>query len=585
MTDTTDHIRTLNYKYSPTFTAAKMHQFFQKYWGELNIPMIIGCLGPPESGKSVAVIQMLNMVKWAMPEVKNRTTGERERHSKIGICRDTTRQIRDGPYNTMKQGWFPVEFGRINNTTSGANAPIEGTLRVPKADGSTCVVQLQGIIFGDDVEGAKERLKSVEFTCVYANEIQSLPPDVLDILMERVGRYPGGEQGKSKAKLVIVDYNMPPEGSWCEHLHEDNAIYTESTPMGYKINHDLTLMGYNADTQKHDVRTGKVLDDVLHEGVNYIQMIFTQPPAALKIEVGKNRNGEPIYEYHANPNAEVPPHGRASPYPALIAQGINRGRQRDIERELCLLPVAAMDKKAVYGDQFDTASMVLTPYYPADPECFTLVGSDTSGNNPAMVIFQLTTYGWVQVMELCETDGTFKGLMDKLDEVSGDTPESKALFSKDRMLIVCDPANAKDTWTNLTPVQHLRNRGYCAITAKTNSIELRIDNARSRLLSAIEAGHNVRIPPHLYFSATCVNTVQALYRGHVYRRVMGQAEGSFSYRPNKHTKYSHYADSFEYAALQLSTLLLGDNLARTIDAIQRFRDKYNGAGNYTINIA
>lgn len=592
--------RTLNYKYSPTETVRKMHEFLEKYWIKQNLPLVIGCLGPPESGKSVGVIQMLNMVKWSMPEVINEQTGRREKHSKIGICRDTVKQIRDGPYNTMKQGWFPVDevFGKINNATSGSNAPIEGTLEIPTVGGETCVVQLQGIIFGDNIEDAKERLKSVEFTCVYINEIQSLPPDVINLMMERVGRYPGGSLGTAKAKLVIIDYNMPPEGSWCEHLHMKNAVYTAENPMGYRIMPDLGLRRYNLETLAHDIDEGLTLDDVVEtQEVTYIQYIFMQPPAAFEVPVGKSRNGEVIYQYVANPDAEVPPHGRGSPYPALIAQAINRGQERDVKRELCLLPVPPLNDKPVYGEQMYKADAILDPYYPAGGYNFTLAGSDTSGNNPAIVFYQLTPHGWILVRELCVTSGTFKDLMDRMDEFCGETPQSGKEISKDRMIIICDPANAKDAWTGLDPISHLRNRGYYAVPASTNRRQYRIDNARMRILAGhVEPEPDTEaptegqvllttgaikaraLPDRVWYSKSCRMTVEALTKGHVYKKVAGEGEGTFHFIPNKHTAYSHYADSNEYAMLGLTDILHEDSIERTIDDITQFRNWNNGGG-------
>lgn len=581
------NVKTLKYTYTPTKTVYEMHQFVNKYWVEHNLNVIVGCKGSPESGKSVGAVQIMNMIKWNMPAVPDPDTGQPTKYSRIGICRATVAQIRESIWRTMNQGWFPTHFGRTTNTSSTANAPVSGHYRIPHPKGENIIhdVEVQGIYFGDDVEKSIERLKSVEFTAIYANEIQGLPPDIIKTLFERTGRYPSGDKGTSRARLVFVDYNQPPEGAWCVNFHEQNAVYTEKNTDGYRIDENFMLYEKDPVREGQWIPIGKHLDDVLDEGVIFIQYTFVQPPAALKVKIGEGDGRKPIYDYILNPNAEVPPTGKPNPYPALIAQYKNAKNYRDLERELCLLEVEPLDRKPVYGEYFDAERHIIENGWRAKPERFTIAGFDSSGMNPAIVLFQLTQHGWVITDSLYREGATLPELIQSLNSMTTEEGGAFGGYSKDRILISGDPANAKNQWTGLTPIQHFRKAGYYSVVAPTNAIDLRIDALRERLqyplMEYIESNDREagKMPGRLYVSNHVTAVIETLSKGHVYRRVAGAEPDVYHVRPDKRTKFSHYADAMEYGCLYINMIMQNHMLGDIIDRIKVFRDtvRYNAS--------
>ena len=114
-------------------------------------------------------------------------------------------------------------------------------------------------------------------------------------------------------------------------------------------------------------------------------------------------------------------------------------------------------------------------------------------------------------------------------------------YSTNTIIISCDPANAKDSYTGLSPSQHLQEHGFQVYMPKTNDPKTRI-RAVDLMLNKRAGG--------LIVSCNCRLLINALQGGYRYKklRVMGSVEEAYDPKPEKNN-YSHIADALQYAAL------------------------------------
>lgn len=447
--------------------------------------------GPPGSGKSVgSVIELLAIA------MRQEPTPEGIRPTKFGIVRSTYTRIERTTLDTLR-AWLPAKYTKITNSK-----PIKIHSRIPLPDGTIADIKFD--LMAIEHERDLTALDSYEATAIWLNEMIELPDGLVGKAGERVGRYPPAVMwGDGKPHItwygVIGDYNYPPKDHWLvNYLHEGE----------------------------------------LPEGT----MLYEQPPALL--EHIDPDTGETTYTI--NPEAENLAHlDGGKKYLIDLATYQKMGKHDLIQtRLLCRYGRAGGDGKAVFTNfdsEYHVADHKIEPMKYTD----TLISMDTSGIHPCALFWQNVRGRW-QI-----TDGIYgeeMGLEEFIDDVM--TPLITMRYAGCHIFTVCDPANARDGRTAITPTDLLNQRGLNAFVAPTNKFKERLQ-ACEILLNKRDKG-SVLISNHITL------LTDALGGGYQYRKLNAIGAGAvFSTQPIKN-KYSHWADAFQYGALHIITGIMSD---------------------------
>lgn len=447
--------------------------------------------GPPGSGKSVAgVIELLAIA------VRQEPTPDGIRPTKFGVIRSTYGELERTTLETLK-AWLPAKYTKINHSK-----PIRVRTRLPLPDGTTADMQFELIAIESVHDLSK--LDSYEATAIWLNEMTGLPMELVGKAGERVGRYPPSnmwDDGKNHCTFygVIGDYNYPSKDHW--------------------------LVSY------------------LHEGeLPSETMLYEQPPAL--VEYIDPDTGEATYQI--NPLAEnLINLDNGKKYMDDLSTYQRLGLYDMIQtRLLCRYGRAGGDGKRIFtnfDETYHVAEEKLEPHKFTD----TMISIDTSGIHPCALFWQNIRGKWLI------TDGIYgeeMGLEEFIDDVM--TPLITMRYAGCEVLCVCDPANARDARTAITPVDLLLDRGYKAITATTNKFKERLQ-ACEILLNKRDKGA-VAISPHVTL------LIDALDGGYQYKKLQAVGINTvFSTQPLKN-KYSHWADAFQYGALHITTGTMSD---------------------------
>jgi hypothetical protein len=209
--------------------------------------------GPIGSGTSSA-----SCYKIAMLAAEQTPGIDGIRRSRWAVVRNSYPDLKNTTVKTWLD-WFPEElYGRFN-----WGRPMEHVLRW--AD-----VELQMIFLALDDENDVRKLRSLELTGVWYNEVEYIPKAVFDEGESRTGRYPAVKDGGPTWCGVIADMNAPNEDHWL-------VMMTGEVPYPDEIPED----------ERH------------YWPANW--SYFVQPPALLEVF---GADGKTVVDYLDNPNAE-----------------------------------------------------------------------------------------------------------------------------------------------------------------------------------------------------------------------------------------------------------------------------------------
>jgi hypothetical protein len=167
-------------------------------------------------------------------------------------------------------------------------------------------------------------------------------------------------------------------------------------------------------------------------------------------------------------------------------------------------------------------------------------GFDSSGIHPAAVMLQLQNTRWCVIDELCGMEMGLEVFLQGFKDLL------KSRYQKcESVTISCDPANARDSYTGLSPASILQDAGFSVTIPRTNNPDTRI---------AAVAGMLNRNHGGLLVSSHCERLIAALAGDYRYKRhrLLGSVQAVYSNRPEKNES-SHVADALQYAALHLAT--------------------------------
>jgi hypothetical protein len=475
------------FEYVASPTGMKFHE------SDAPIKMIMGPFG---SGKSTCCAYDLLLTALAQPPGPDKV-----RYSRFGVLRASYPNLAQ----TTRRSILEVMPPGSGTITTG-NAPLRGlfTFRLPDRDGTSVQAEFElwSSLTGEDAE----KFKSSNWTAVWFNEATEVDFEVLTLASTRTNRYPPRHLGGCRWGGIIMDFNRPPHGHWLEGLFGREEMVLE----------------LGGETRRYPV------------------LSLTQPPAAFKKEddVG-------AVTYDVNPDAEnlTNLRGGTDFYAQQIALWLQNGRTDEIDRLYCLLdavPKAGRPVWPMFSERRHVASSRVEP----TPGAPLLIGCDTSGIHPAAVFMQFRDNRW------CVTDELY-GDREGLDVFmkSGLMHLSRMHYPGSRVTVSCDPANARDSFTGLSPTAHLARAGFEVTVPFTNRPATRV-SAVAQMLNVDIGG--LLISPH------CKILIEAMQggdgpRGYHYQRhrLRGSVDAVYSDAPEKNDA-SHMADALQYAALHVN---------------------------------
>lgn len=484
----------------PSVTTYKAYPTMAKFHGEYKLYNKRFVAGPPGSGKSVG-----NAFELFAIAMRQEPTPEGIRPTKFGIIRSTYGELERTTLETLK-AWLPAEYTKINHSK-----PIRVRTRLPLPDNTIADMQFELIA----IESAHDlgKLDSYEATAIWLNEMTGLPMELVGKAGERVGRYPPSnmwDDGKNHCTYygVIGDYNYPPKDHWLvSYLHEgdlppETMLYEQPSALIEHIDQETGKTSYTINPEAENLVN-------LGDGKKYLDDLYTYQRLGL--------------------------------YDMIQT------------RLLCQYGRAGGDGKRVFTNfdlDYHVAKEVLDPLKFTD----TLISMDTSGIHPCALFWQYVRGNWHI------TDGIYGDEMG-LEEFTDDVmiPLITMRYAGCHIACVCDPANARDARTAITPTDLLNERNLNAFTAPTNQFKARL-LACEELLNRRDKG------------ALCINPnvtllIDALSGGYQYRKLRAVGINTvFSTQPIKN-KYSHWADAFQYGALHITKGVISDedlDLARRL---------------------
>lgn len=439
-------------------------------------------IGPYGSGKSTLCVQHIVRQVAAMPAWFNG-----RRRARWAIVRNTSGEL----VSTTLQTWL-TWFGDLGDITKRQKPLLTYEHRFNDGHG---IIELDLIFIALDRPDDVRKIKSLELTGVYLNELSELPQNVLSHFKGRVnGRYPSRSFcSEPYWSGIIADTNPPDEDHWIFNDFEKDV-----TP-NYRIFHQPSglvedLNGFIKDAQGNYVQNIHA-DNVDHLSSDYYpKLAEKQSEGFIKVycggkyglvESGKRVYPEFNYDIHSVPRLD-----------------------------------------AIQGE----------PLY---------LGWDF-GLTPACVVVQLTARGQARSLkEYVAEDMGIKTFAKNIviPRLAIDFPYNKIGDSQG------DPsgANGDQIMEELSCIGELNALGIPTEAATTNDPTVRINSVRYFLNLMIDGQ-----PGFLISREGCPILVKGFMSGYHYKRVSISGDERYHDKPNKN-KYSHPHDGLQYRLMPFAS--------------------------------
>lgn len=447
---------------------------------------IRGIRSVPASGKSVMCLQ--ECLLWAVDQWPFNGV----RRTKFGIFRATYPALNQTTMKTVAH-WFPDDVWPIKKSV-----PASQMIKFSLADGTR--VEMELVFLALESEEDVRKLKSLELTGAWLNEVFEMDEVLVTTAYERTGRFPPAENDRYGVKIpktgakrrgVWMDTNSPGDDHWYKQ-------YEENPPKGWRF--------------------------------------YNQPAPLIRITERQPDGTIATVGWEDNPGAEniqnLP--GGYDYYRTQIP-GMKEALVRvNIENKYA----STFRGKAVYENFWlenehrlfweDTDSAVTGEV---------IVGTDTTGLNPGCV-FGIIEKGTLLVIdEIIAEDMPFEAFVESVL-----LPRVRTRYAQADLLFVCDPANPRDQRVGITPVNTLKKYGLKAITAPTNSFAPRF----SAVVHFLEKRNGFKV------TQNCTVTTDGFSGGYRYPRLqVSGATPMYGKQPVK-DKYSTAHDSLQYLCLYLT---------------------------------
>lgn len=496
-----------DFNYVPSPTGLRFHD------SDAFVKLIFGPYG---SGKTCMI---MNDAKFYC--LAQNPASDGVRYTRIGVIRGTYPELVSTTRESILEV-FPSQFGTIRM----GGAPLRGVYRFPVGDGPYdwvanrqpwqpgfgTIVQVEFMLVAIQTADDAEKIKSANWSFAIINEATSVDYEVITAVMGRVGRYPSQDMGGCSYAGLLIDTNQPPQGHYLLNMKahpEPNWEIFEQPPAAIKTEDDLGNVSYEVNPDAENLRNlgARARPDDFDEWTKEAQDHFLK---------------EKGMDYYRN----------------QIAAWKLEGRTDKIDSLFCMLDVPMRDGKPVWPN-FKYDVHVAKGEIEVVPFNDLIIGYDTSGIHPGAVFVQNNQGRWAILDELY---GDGMGLETFLEQAL--MPLVLHKYSTCRVVIACDPANAKDAYTGIAPSVHLENKGFEVYMPKTNDPKTRI-RVVDQLLNKSTGGFII--------SPNCSMTIKAFQGGYRYKRlrVAGSVTAAYDAKPEKND-FSHIADAVQYAALYIA---------------------------------
>jgi len=482
-------MREINYDAPPTCA------LFMKsdYFGRL-------IAGPVGSGKTTACI--FELFRRACEQAK---APDGLRYTRFAILRQTLSQLKQTVLKDITQ-WLT---GMCSFKVS------ENTIFIEIGD-----VRSEWILIPlEDLEDQR-RLLSMQLTGAWISEGIEISVNLLDPIAGRCGRYPSAAMGGATWFGLIVDTNMPAEGSDWHKFMVDNK------PEDWDI----------------FIQPGGL--EEIAENLNWL----TQTPETLKLPLddpARLAQGRKYYERLARSN------------------GIDWVR-RYVHAQFGDDPSGS----AVFRESFKSAFHVVDELEPVNSLPL-LIGQDF-GRDPCSLICQVDHRGRLLVLEEIIAEGI--GLELHIDRAVRPVLLGERYLGKP-VAMIGDPAGmAKESIGEETSFDALVRLGFAAFPAPTNDIDPRLRAVESWLLGQADGGGKILID-----KVRCPVLIRALAGGYRYAKTRAGVRKPL---PSKTHPFSDIVDALQYVCLTAHGRM-GELMARHLLRRRRVASKPVSAGAWT----
>jgi hypothetical protein len=438
-------------------------------------------MGPYGSGKSTMCVQRIVRHAASMPYWSN---GRRK--ARWAVVRNTSGELVSTTLQTWLS-WFQ-DLGDIRKRQK----PIL-TYEHIFNDGHG-LIELDLIFIALDRPDDVRKVKSLELTGVYLNELSELPQNVLSHFKGRVnGRFPSRSFcADPHWSGIIADTNPPDEDHW--------------------IYRDFELEG----------------------GSSY--NVFHQPSGLLEDENGLITANDGSYVQ--NPNADNAMHLSPDYYPKLA----EKQTEGFIKVYCCGRYGLVESGKRVYTEfNYDTHSVPKIAAIQGEP---LYLGWDF-GLTPACVVVQVTSRG--QILVLKEYVAEDMGIKTFANNIVKPRLVIDFVYNKVGMS-EADPSGlaGDDIMEELSCIGELNNLGIITNAASTNDPDVRINSVRYFLNLMIDGR-----PAFQISREGCPTLVKGFMSGYHFKRMSISGDERYQDKPNKN-KYSHPHDALQYILMKLA---------------------------------
>lgn len=362
-------------------------------------------------------------------------------------------------------------------------------------DGTTVKSEL--VFMALDRPDAVRKLRGLQATGFWLNEVKELQKEIVDMCDGRHGRYPSASEGVDDFwHGMIGDYNAPDTDHWLYKLAE------EERPEGWTF--------------------------------------LRQPSGVVKSKLGK---------WEENPDAENLNNLPDGYYIRQVA-----GKSDDwINVNLANNYGAVVTGKPIYKDQFNEIFHITTDEKLVAIKSLPIVIGFDFGLTPAAVIGQLTSTGQLRILrEIVSERYGLRGFLDDvvLPVLAQEFPHHKV----ENIDVWFDPSGVRGSENNDESCSSiLSEKGFRATPAPSNDPMHRWEAVRW-FLQRFAGRH-----PAFLMNRECATLKKGFISGYQFRRLMVAGEARYDNKADKN-HYSHIHDAIQYLCLGIKGMPSEDSL-------------------------
>ena len=389
---------------------------------------------------------------------------------------------------TTVKDWLEL-FGELGRYKAGGISPPSHTLRFRLPDKSLVISEL--IFIALDRPLAIKKLRGLQTTGFWLNEIKELDKAIIDMSDFRHGRYPSAMDGGPSWHGMIGDTNSPDDDHW---LYETAEV---TKPNNWEF--------------------------------------FVQPGGLMRDMVTRDNKEEWTGKWIPNPAAE----NVQNLPPGYYTIGQQNKSTEWIAVNLANEYGSVHDGKAIYQEQWSDSlhtsdSIELIEDWPI------VIGMDF-GLTPSAIIGQETPRGAIHILEELVSEGM--GIQQFSESIL--LPTLRAKYRNCEWNFVGDPAGNKRAETNEETVfKVLDDLGISAEAANTNDPTIRWEAVRYYLNSMRDG------KPAFRLHVSCKTLRKGFNGGYKLRRIQLAGSTKYAVKADKN-KFSHPHDALQYLCMYI----------------------------------